>query len=307
MSYTIKQIAKASRKVWSERQTQAALNQLRDQVQTICLSGDSPDCSAAEADFDHLLASSKPLPEYGYDAVSNWRRGAERALQLASVVPDFGAVQRSLEVACGDGMTSVILAAHGLATSTADLRDWRDPRAAKLPFKALDIDWADPLPAGGSPGHDLVFSYNAFEHFGNPATALSKMLAVTRPGGHLFFEFGPLYAGPWGLHAYRMIPIPYMQFLFSEPFWRDKLRQTGVRDLGQDLDELQPLNGWTVAQFENLWADSGCEIVLQQRVENLSQLALVSRYPGAFRGRGLTVEDLSTQALRVLLRKPGGN
>lgn len=305
--YTAKKVVSAVSGVLNERRSVKDRARLIAEVSDIVADMDPPDAAPSERHFDHLLASSKPLPEYGYDAVSNWRRGAERALQLASVVPGFGSVQRSLEVACGDGMTSVILAAHGLVTSTADLRDWRDPRAAHLPFKALDIDGADPLPAAEPPGHDLVFSYNAFEHFGNPATALSKMLAVTRPGGHLFFEFGPLYAGPWGLHAYRMIPIPYMQFLFSEPFWRDKLRQTGVRDLGQDLDELQPLNGWTVAQFEKLWAASGCEIVLQQRVENLSQLALVSRYPDAFRGRGLTVEDLSTQALRVLLRKPGGH
>ena len=301
MSYTLKKIVASVQSVVEERKTLRQGASVRDRVAMVCGSSEAPSTGDAEAKFQQLLSRAKPLPEYGYDALSTWRRGCERALQLSRGVPDFDSVKVALEVACGDGMASVALSSHGIQTVLTDLKDWRDPRAQRLSFTAVDTDGVEPLPGDAV---DLVFSYNAFEHFGNPARALKKMLAVTRPGGYLFFEFGPLYAGPWGLHAYRMIPIPYMQFLFSEPFWREKLRATGVRDLGQDLTELQPLNRWSVRQFDQLWRTCGAEVVSSQRFTVERELEIVTQFPTSFQGRGLTYEDLTTQAVQVLLRKP---
>jgi SAM-dependent methyltransferase len=274
---------------------------MRDRVAQVCAARTEHDTAEAESDFDKLLAGSKPLPEYGYDRLSTWRRGCERALHISRVLPGFDTLRSSLEVACGDGMASVALAAHGYNVMLADLRDWRDPRAATLPFKAVDLGSARTLPKGP---HDLVFSYNAFEHFDDPERALQKMVAVTAPGGYLYFEFGPLYCGPWGLHAYRMFPIPYMQFLFSDDFWRKKINQSGVRDLGQQLEDLQPLNRWTARQFSALWTRSGCKVIKSSSTTIEHHLDVVLRYPRSFQGRGLTLEDLSTQALTVLLQKP---
>lgn len=72
----------------------------------------------------------------------------------------------------------------------------------------------------------------------------------------------------------------------------------------QQLDDLQPLNRWTVRQFERLWYESGAQVLMCERIPAQANLDLVTRYPQFFQGRGLTTEDLTTQGLRVHLRKP---
>jgi SAM-dependent methyltransferase len=260
----------------------------------------TPKTSPAEEAFDLLQSTYSGPGEYGYGFTENWLRGSERSRQLVRAVPGLGSGSRTLEVACGDGMTSVVLATLGVQVETTDLQDWRDARAQHLAFTACDLGKADSFPAGP---FDLVFSYNAFEHFPDPARALSLMVHATKPGGWLFFEFGPLYAGPWGLHAYRMLRMPYPQFLFSEEFWRSKIQAMGVTDLGQSLDDLQPLNKWTFAQFDALWAASGCEILSKQNYTVHDHLDIVLRYPESFQGRGLSLAELTTQGVCVLLRK----
>lgn len=102
-----------------------------------------------------------------------------------------------------------------------------------------------------------------------------------------------------------MLPMPLPQYLFSEDFWCARLREHGgVKDLGQDLAELQPMNRSKVRQFEALFQSAGCEVLLMEQIPALDHLDVVIRYPGSFQGRGLTEEDLQTQALRILLRKP---
>jgi SAM-dependent methyltransferase len=260
-----------------------------------------PNTTISEADF-HLLCSTYSGPgEYGYDKKSTWLRGLRRADQLVSLIPQLASEHRCLEVACGDGMASLQLNILGMETTLTDLNDWRDIRAAYLPFYPCDLGADASLPGED---FDLVFSYNAFEHFPNPEIALQRMLAVTAPGGYLFFEFGPLYAGPWGLHAYRMLPMPYPQFLFREQFWRDQINRIGIRDLGKDLNDLQPLNRWTVTQFDQLWSNSGCEVLINRHHNNAEYLDIILQYPEAFQGRGLTYDDLTTQGVTILLRKP---
>lgn len=281
---------------------QAKLHAKRlDTVRSILVSADGPDTSMAERDFDRLARLSCPLREYGYDAASSGARAEERRRQLAETVPGFSGMNLILEAACGDGMTSAVIAASGKTVCMTDIRDWRDERARHLPFQESDLSVIDRLEAERL---DLVFSYNAFEHFCDPRQALSVLVRAVRPGGHLFFEFGPLYCGPWGLHAYRMLPMPYPQFLFSREFLERKLRETGVRDLGRELDELQHLNQWRVQQFRDLWESSGCAIVLYEEIVNDQFLETVTRYPASFTGRGLSLRDLTTQAIRVVLRKP---
>lgn len=274
---------------------------IRSDVAQVLASAGEPNTKASQEDFYLLSLKYRGPGEYGYDRKATWLRGMQRAQQIASIVPGFNSAQRSLEVACGDGMVSLQLAILGVDATLTDLRDWRDERAMHLPFQACDLCTDSRLPGAD---YDLVFSYNAFEHFPDPASALQRMISVAKPGAYLLFEFGPLYAGPWGLHAYRMLPMPYPQFLFDETFWRKNILATGVRDLGQDLDDLQPLNRWTASKFDKLWLESNCEVVLSRKYITEEHIDLVLQYPEAFRGRGLTFEDLTTQGLLVLLRKP---
>jgi SAM-dependent methyltransferase len=199
-------------------------------------------------------------------------------------------------------MTGFVLSAFGHEVTLTDLEDWRDGRAKQLAFSSADICGCDGLLLEDA-HFELCATYNSFEHFSDPERALSEMLRVLRPGGWLFAEFGPLYAGPWGLHAYRSLRMPYPQFLFSESFWRQKLHELGMRDLNRPMADLQPLNRWTIQQFRDLWKASGCETLSYAEGLEQSYLDIIERFPASFQGRGLTLEDVTIQSVRVLLRK----
>lgn len=250
--------------------------------------------------FTILQNSYQGVPEYGYDSFSTWIRGADRCKQLLSLGEMKITGSNVLEVACGDGMASFLLQGYGHKAQLADIEDWRDERAKSLLFTTCDVCTVLPFE---SSTYDLVFSYNAFEHFPDPEAALMEMVRVCKPGGLLYFEFGPLYASPWGLHAYRTLKMPYPQFLFSMDFILIKLHELGIWDLGKERTELQPTNGWRYEQFRQLWRKSGCDIITEKDYRDASHLELILQYPECFRGRGLTFDDVTVQALFVTLRK----
>ncbi len=245
-----------------------------------------------------LLAGASPRLGYGYDEPSLRRRAAARASKLLTLVGDK---PRALEVGCGDGMAGLALADAGSTVTLLDLDDWRHDAAKGLPFHKADACAALPVEAGS---FDLAYSYNTFEHLPDPAAALAELLRAVRPGGVVHLKFGPLFASAWGMHAYKTLPIPYAQFLFSPGRIDALLRDAGIYDLGRDRDALQPMNRWRLARFDALFAGCGAEVIDSGRRLDARQLGAVLNYPDAFAGRGLTVDDLIVKTLRVTLRKP---
>jgi hypothetical protein len=69
------------------------------------------------------------------------------------------------------------------------------------------------------------------------------------------------------------------------------------------MEDLQPLNRWTIEQFRDLWKASGCEVVSYSERPAEPHLDVIERFPKSFQGRGLTIEDVSIQVVKVLLRK----
>jgi SAM-dependent methyltransferase len=249
--------------------------------------------------FMELQVEYPPLPEYGYDVLSTWRRGAERALKLISLSGINEPGKKILEVACGDGMTGYLLNTYGHDITFCDLEDWRDARAKNLDFFNVDVCCRGALPKRN---FDLIYSFNAMEHVADPEAALSNMINACRPGGIIFLEFGPLYCSAWGLHAFRMIRIPYPQFLFAEKFIRQQLDMLGIEDLGRKRESLQPVNEWRVSQFHELWHKVDVVVVIEEYGMEDRFLNIIKQYPQAFRGRGLTYQDVTTQSIKVLLR-----
>lgn len=147
---------------------------------------------------------------------------------------------------------------------------------------------------------DCVFSFNAFEHFSDPAAVLTQAVRVLRPGGFVLLGFGPLYQAPYGLHAYRSIPIPYCQFLFT----RQDL-QSYCEDKGLESIDFDDVNGWRVGQYRDLWASQ--ERVLRPVVYNeghdLSGLALIEQYPSCFRSKTDDFESLIVTDIEALFQK----
>jgi len=182
----------------------------------------------------------------------------------------------------------------------SDLEDWRTDAAKSLDF--VKADCCQRLPFEDA-RFDFSLSYNSFEHFPDPAKAFNEVLRITRPDGILHFSFNPLYCSPWGLHAYRMLRMPYPQFLFSDSFIQRKLEEIGIWDLGKKRSELQALNRWRAHQFDALWNRPDVEILNLQWHVDADHLNLVSEFPTCFQGRHLTFNDLITSGVTVTLRK----
>ena len=252
--------------------------------------------------FERLQRSyTQWWPEYGYDEYSTWVRGCERATKLLAI-PDLRVRDLAVfEAGCGDGMTSYALASYGQRPKIVlnDTEDWRDARAVSFPFVKGNVCHRLPVESNS---FDLVITYNTFEHVEDPGAAFSELVRVSKRGGYIYIDFSPLYCSPLGLHAFSFL-MPYPQFLFSPQLIETKVRELGVKDLGQESHRLQPTNRWRLAQFRDLWCGSACEVLSLVEGREGRHLGVVTQFPGAFSGRDLTLEDLVVGSVSVLLRK----
>ena len=274
---------------------------IRWEINSILSRRSAPRSYDSDELFEKLQRAYPPRTGYGFGMYGNWKRGVERGL---SMLNRFDLLRSAgldvLEAGCGDGMAGHALRGYGHDVTLVDIDDWRDERVRDLEFVKCDMCKGIPL----APDHfDLVYSFNTFEHIDAPPEALENLIRVCKRGGLIYLEFGPLYASSWGLHAYSTIHMPYSQFLFSEAFLKDKIKELGIYDLGKERSELQPLNMWRPGKFMDLFNRSGCEMIWVSELSDLSNLAYVRRFYKAFTGRGLRFEDITTQALYVALRK----
>lgn len=254
--------------------------------------------------FDALMARRFPrAAAYGYDCFSSTARAAGRVQRLAALVPTLREPREVLEVSCGDGLVGAVMALGGHAVTLADIRDWRSASAQHLPFVQWDVGTAPPF---GARRFDLVFAYNATEHWADPATALAHLLALCRPGGHVVLDFGPLFNSPWGLHAWSL-SFPYPQFLFDRSVIDAQIARVGVDDLSQAGTALQPTNGWAVAAFRTLWERCGAAIVSNVEDRDFRYLNFIEEFGPCFRGRGLGLEDLTINSIEIVLQKPAAS
>jgi SAM-dependent methyltransferase len=254
-----------------------------------------------ESVLEGLMARPFPAPTpYKYDDLSLWLRAASRVTRLAQLGALTTQRHRILEICGGDGMVSRLLADLGHDVQMLDQADWRSPRATGVSFVQCDVDVGLPFQDGA---FDLLLSYNAFEHVKHPDRVLAEMMRVCRPGGKLLIDFGPLYASPFGIHAWNL-RLPWPQFLLSPRLLELAIRSEALSDLGTSQDNLQATNGWEIAQFRKLWATSGCIVEHLFEDEDHRFLDLVTEFPSAFHGRSLSFEDLVKNSIEVLLSRP---
>ncbi len=273
---------------------------IKSRVEAILARNTAPQTAAAEADFDRLQREFNGVPDYGFDFHNTWKRAVGRALELAEMLPDKTHSYRVLEVGCGDAMTGYLLSTHGHQITVSDMDDWRDPMAKSLDFCKSILEQGLPYDSGA---FDFIFSYNAFEHFNDPGVCFAELTRLVKPGGHIHLSFGPVYASAWGMHAASSLMMPYPQYLFSPEFTAAKLKATGIYDLGKNSDALQPMNRWTARQFCALWSGPKWRILKSDLWGPDDFLHMILRYPDSFTGRGLTFEDVITQAITVTLER----
>lgn len=225
-----------------------------------------------EASLQALQQQYGRPPDYGYDPHSLECRGQERASALLRFIPSLRSL---LEVGCWDGMVSCALQKEGNLTTAIDLRaNGFDRRATDAGAHLLQMDAAG---MGFDDNRfDAAFSYEAFEHLRNPEAVLREMIRVTRPGGHIYLNFGPLFMAPTGLHASWIITVPYCQHLFSIEMLQsfpDK-HQLGTI-------EVEQMNRWTLQQFRKLWSQFSDDLkpLWYYEYPDISALDLIVRYP----------------------------
>jgi 2-polyprenyl-3-methyl-5-hydroxy-6-metoxy-1,4-benzoquinol methylase len=198
------------------------------------------------------------------------RLTADESGKPFSLFVDFDSLRDNdvLDVGCGSGIATQLLAEAGANVTAIDLTDWavettrRRLAAFGLDGEVLQED-AEHLPFGDE-SFDLVFSWGVIHHSSNMDRALAELVRVTRPGGQvvlmvynrhsLFFavyrafqRFLPL-ARRLGLHfegarAGETTGLIARHFTVSE--LAEKLKRAGltrvwIQPYGQDA-ELLPL------------------------------------------------------------------
>lgn len=274
----------------------------RDSVSSILHSDNAPDTRKSEAAFEQLQSSypSNRGDFYKYDDFSLFERASQRASKLLQLEGMSDPGKLVLDVGAGDGTLGALLNTYGHKVTLTDMEDWRSQMAQSVNFTPSNISDGLPFEANF---FDLVISFNCFEHFPDPAKALSEIIRVLKPRGMAYFDFGPLYCSPWGLHAYRSLYMPYSQFLFSEDFVNAKLNELGITDLGKKRMELQFMNKWRAFEFENLLNASELQIRCCHFGRLNEHLDLVLLYPEAFKGRNLTINDLTIASMCIEIQK----
>jgi SAM-dependent methyltransferase len=250
-------------------------------------------------EFTRLMETGFLPPDpVRYDPEGLTVRAAEKLGQLAARVP-LDRCRTVLELGCWDGMVLAALRERGYAAFGADCdADAFDRRARQAGARLVQCDAAALGVAVDSV--DLVYSFAAFEHFADPGGVLDEAWRVLRRGGYLYLLFGPVYTSPYGLHAYRDIPVPYCQYLLAEP----ELKAWAA---GAGLETDWPyVNGVTVTEYRQLFDRQRRRFTQQYYREHPTGgvgAELIAEYPLCFRNRVPAFDDLLVSGIEVCLRK----
>jgi SAM-dependent methyltransferase len=250
-------------------------------------------------ELEKLCAEYSWESSYHYDDDSVAQRGKERLKELETVIPIFEKACDFLEMGCGDGMISAYLAENGKNAVGIDWYGARfDPRAINSAAKIYEMDAQAMTFENNS--FDVIFSYDSFEHFPNPALVLKETYRLLRKGGYMYHEFGHLYPSPYGLHAYRSVPVPYCQFLFEEKTIKDYITKHNKYEVSFNY-----VNPWSAKNFKELWKEylDKLQIVSYQEFDSFAGMKVLEQYPSCFKGKYDVPDSLFTDGVKILLKK----
>ena len=217
---------------------------------------------------------------------------------------------RVADVGCGDGIMALGVALNlgpaqlvGFDVNPTD-RDGLLARArAQGAAKALPENLqfvqcsATELPATDE-SFDVVYTWSAFEHVGEPARVLAEIRRVLVPNGVLFLQLWPFFLSERGSHLWDWFPQPFHHLLSSD----DEIEEVMTRDRNGDdfmtrymLDEYKKLNRISLDDLQAALLEAGFDIV---RLELITHL--VALEPELARRHRLS--DLGTSGVKLLAR-----
>ncbi len=147
---------------------------------------------------------------------------------------------------------------------------------------------------------DCVFSFNSFEHFPRPDLALAEAVRVTRPGGYIYVNFGPLWWSAKGAHQFRTISVPYCQCLFSQ-----EQLETYAAEQGIELMGFHWMNEWSISQYRQLWQSHAPTLqpIAYYEEYEARHLELIEQYPACFRSKSTDFDDFTVAYIEGLFQK----
>jgi SAM-dependent methyltransferase len=154
---------------------------------------------------------------------------------------------RVLDIGCGHagmlvglGESFVVAEAVGI-----DLDDEMLAHARRAPPQRTRLLQANLFDFDDAARFDAVFLRDVLEHIGDPARALERAVALTRPGGVLFLSHAP-FRGPFGGHQHNahglLSHVPWLQLL-PEALFRRLVdvrgnAYKGAARLSEDIDSV---------------------------------------------------------------------
>ncbi|MBW8017471.1 MAG: class I SAM-dependent methyltransferase [Planctomycetes bacterium] len=222
-----------------------------------------------------------------------------RIESLLQVLPQGKKPDSLLETGAGHGLLSITVHREFNINATAiDLNFNANPELEKneIPYRTMNVsqmDFADNT-------FDCVVSFDAFEHFMEPDTALREMIRVTKPKGFIYLDFGPIYYSAFGLHVYKCVHVPYSQYLFDYEMMEEYIEKNDLRRIVP-----KTLNRWRLDQYNQLW-ESYCaqvDIVHKRISKDCRHLKLVRAYPGLFKAQTKKFSDLTNCQIQILFQK----
>ena len=183
---------------------------------------------------------------------------------------------RMLEQGCGDGETTIALAAVGVGQSvgvdmklegvspsryTSMIRDDFVRAARRAASARIEAGDAMRLPfADGS--FDVVHSMSVVEHLADPRAALREAYRVLAPGGVAYFDVNPWF-GPDGGHGLCTLDCPWGHVRLSAREFEDYVRTYRPHEAAYAIDYYH--RGFqtprlTMAELESAIVESGFRI-----------------------------------------------
>jgi len=131
---------------------------------------------------------------------------------------------RYLDLGCGSGELSLAFAGLGARRITGVDFLPRNIERARASAAYLGLDetvqfvCADLYEWAPNGKYDVLLSFDALEHVGDPGALLRRMADFIAPGGAAVLAFGPLFHSPFGDHMWDFFrwQIPWRGVLFSE-------------------------------------------------------------------------------------------